>query len=155
MDMNLSNEIQLLQFTRMCRIPSGLVSFVEVEPQTTELQRMSDIVELKACFNNAAKLVMILGDRAKYCLGYAAGVIPVEHAWIRLDGKSYDPTWEKYSTLGSVYGSIFEFTREELFDVLDKNNNVPPSMWDLARLKHFEPAEAVDIDALIRDNVHS
>lgn len=45
------------------------------------------------CFKNCAQLAMRY-SRLTYCEGYAAGVIPVLHAWLMdSDGQAIDPTW--------------------------------------------------------------
>ena len=58
----------------------------------------------KACFDNAYKLAVRAGLR--YCEGYAAGLLPVEHAWcVDADDQVVDPTWTG-DRLGAVYLGI-------------------------------------------------
>lgn len=48
------------------------------------------------CYFNAAKYVANNGNGLVYCEGYAAGIIPVLHAWLidmRQPTKAIDPTW--------------------------------------------------------------
>jgi len=53
---------------------------------------------IKECFSNSISLVEHHPDELIYCEGYAAGVIPVLHAWcVTHDGKVVDPTWNAHS----------------------------------------------------------
>lgn len=48
----------------------------------------------KECFSNAAKLAIRHPDKLAYVEGYAAGIIPLSHAWcVDRDGEVVDPTW--------------------------------------------------------------
>jgi hypothetical protein len=49
----------------------------------------------KECFMNAANITcMSKGRPFTYCEGYAVGtLIPVQHAWVCLNGKALDVTW--------------------------------------------------------------
>lgn len=49
----------------------------------------------RQCYDNAFKLAARSRGRLRYAEGYAAGLIPVEHAWC-LDDRSrvVDPTWD-------------------------------------------------------------
>lgn len=56
------------------------------------------------CFQNAANLA-VNDSRFTYCEGYAAGVIPLMHAWcIDKDGNVIDPTWA--DDLGHSYFGV-------------------------------------------------
>lgn len=47
------------------------------------------------CFDNAFTLARRSRGRLRYAEGYAAGLIPVEHAWCLDDcGRVVDPTWD-------------------------------------------------------------
>lgn len=52
---------------------------------------------IKMCYNNAANLTLWRPNEPEkyiYCEGYAAGIIPVPHAWvIDFDGNVIDNTW--------------------------------------------------------------
>lgn len=51
----------------------------------------------KECFVNAAQLAM-KDHTLTYCEGYAAGIIPVLHAWCVKEGRVIDNTWRKMGT---------------------------------------------------------
>jgi hypothetical protein len=141
----MDNILQMDQFLRLSRVPTDLVKYIQVEEPTPELKDLMGLIEMKMCFNNTARLVMHLGEEARYCLGYAAGIIPVEHAWLKLDDKYYDLTWNKYSTHGHTYASMFELTRAELFELIDKNEFCPPSLWDMHRLGQYTLNEHIEV----------
>jgi hypothetical protein len=57
----------------------------------------------KQCFDNAYRLAVKSRGRLRYVEGYAAGIIPVEHAWcIDANDRVVDPTWSD----GVVYFGI-------------------------------------------------
>lgn len=76
------------------------------------------------CFQNAQKLV--LSDKTEtlvYCEGFAlkAGLIPLHHGWVSINGKVVDVTWrdDAYKNImGKIhYGWCYfgaEFTREQV-----------------------------------------
>lgn len=48
----------------------------------------------KECYRNAAMIALKRGGRFIYCEGWAAGIVPVPHAWlVDCNGLTYDPTW--------------------------------------------------------------
>lgn len=50
----------------------------------------------KQCYYNAQKIALDnLG--AEYWEGFACAIIPVDHAWLVINGKVVDPTWASYS----------------------------------------------------------
>jgi hypothetical protein len=54
------------------------------------------------CYLNAAKMAM--DERFKYFEGVASdGTMPVSHAWVSLDGKLIDPTWNVYGTIPATH----------------------------------------------------
>ena len=94
-------------------------------------------IELKACFNNSASIVLSKPDAA-YCIGFANGIIPVEHAWVKIGDTYYDPTWEKFSEIGSAYKLIRTFNRKELINFLDQSDDYPPELWRMQHLAYLE-----------------
>ncbi len=63
------------------------MQFPTMAPKQPKLGR------LKACYKNAAQLAMNSKD-VIYVEGFAAGIIPVMHAWcIDLEGRVLEPTW--------------------------------------------------------------
>jgi hypothetical protein len=91
-------------------------------------------VRFKGCYNNAFNFVHE-NPTARYVIGYALSVIPIEHAWVWYEGTYYDPTWEKYSKLGETYLPLFEYTYLELADILKRNDYCPPAPTDILRLE--------------------
>lgn len=76
--------------------------------------------ELKQCFKNAADLVIHNPSRFIYCEGYAAGVIPVHHAWV-FDvcgsfGALVDNTWLRNMAGTDYFGIAINY--EYLSDTL-------------------------------------
>lgn len=134
-----SNQEQMVQFLDMTRmVPEGTDPlFVEVQPASKEVRELWDFISFKGCFNNAYRCMA--GTGANYVLGYAAGIIPVEHAWIEIDGIHYDPTWEKYSEIGHTYAQLIKLNPTELINITCKNDDVPPCLWDLNRLEIISP----------------
>lgn len=96
--------------------------------------------EVKACYNNTfnciADLRILHGDPkdARYVVGYAAGLIPVDHAWVKVGGAYFDPTWEKHTEIGEHYLPVFEIPTSELMGWIEKNDMRPPSLHDMARM---------------------
>lgn len=112
-------------------------AFVKVEPLPKSLKGFLKKSEFKACYNNAYKF---MSDYAhvhdvQYVLGFGLSVIPVEHAWIKVDGVYYDPTWEKYSKIERDYVVVTELNQLELMLMTLKNNHTPPALYDLRRMK--------------------
>ena len=60
--------------------------------------------EAKQCFNNAARLVMHdPSDQLVYCEGQAFGsVLATAHAWVVLNGKVVDLTWQVWEDQGEA-----------------------------------------------------
>lgn len=67
--------------------------------------------ELGDCFANAFNTVMMNAGQWRYVEGYAAGPIPVNHAWVLdiEDGKVFDPTWPEDSDHEAYVGIQFPF----------------------------------------------
>jgi hypothetical protein len=66
--------------------------------------------KVRECFCNAARLVLNNGDKYIYCEGYAAGILPVPHAWaITADTREVvEPTWREIGV--DYYGIPFNST---------------------------------------------
>jgi hypothetical protein len=94
-------------------------------------------INFKECFNNSATIVLSKPDAA-YCIGFANGVIPVEHAWVRIGEDYYDPTWEKFSEIGQAYKLIRTFNRKELINFLNQSGDYPPELWRMQHLAYLE-----------------
>ena len=75
--------------TRVCR-PSGMWPGVP-----------------RCCFQNAAMLATTAPERYTYVEGYAVGVIPVLHAWVRdTSGAVLDITWPEEQMEGAAYWGV-------------------------------------------------
>ena len=107
---------------------------VEATPIPADLMRtMREISEPNLCFNNTFHAMSFFPD-PRYVVGYAAGVFPVEHAWVESEGNVYDPTWELFSDApGSAYVALFRLTYDEVWDILERppNRGCPPALMDV------------------------
>jgi hypothetical protein len=74
-------------------------------------------INFKECFNNSATIVLSKPDAA-YCIGFANGIIPVEHAWVRI--------------------GIRTFNRKELINFLNQSDDYPPELWRMQHLAYLE-----------------
>lgn len=128
----------------------ALLKFVTCEETPSEVVSQTlDIVhpEVKACYDNSFTSVCFLKD-ATYCLGYTLSnrvPIAIEHAWIKHDGKYYDPTflWHNRQSAPDdcAYMVLHEFNRQELLAFLklqeaDGGDVYPPDMLRVMRLGH-------------------
>ena len=66
----------------------------EIETIRSVIENMSSAFRVKECYRNAY-LLAEMGEKEgfMYAEGMAAGPIPVDHAWVTLNGKPVDPTW--------------------------------------------------------------
>ena len=77
----------------------------------------------------------------KYVAGYGYNHemgIPIDHAWVMIDGIHYDPTWQLYSDIGDKYDARFILSMEDLLNTIVKNDSRPPSYWDMTRITKKE-----------------
>lgn len=84
--------------------------------------------EERMCYRNAAQLALSHKGYT-YCEGYAAGVIPVMHAWvIDMDGRIGETTWPEIGT--AYFGITFktEYLRKEL--LTSKRYGLIDRWWD-------------------------
>jgi len=112
-----------------------------------QMRFLDDHIEQKACYNNSVKSMtelMSIDRQAAhetgwnitdkpgltYVMGYGLSVIPIEHAWIKVDGIYYDPTWQKFSKLSDYYFPMFEVQYPDIFDMLTEFGFCPPSPLD-------------------------
>ena len=83
------------------------------------------------CYNNAFHFVSNHPE-AKYVVGYGHSVIPIDHAWVKVDGKYYDPSWEANSGLeGKAYVPLYELDMADLLEIIPDNNMCPPAAVDM------------------------
>jgi hypothetical protein len=91
----------------------------------------------KNCYSNAARYVCRYPN-SDYVLGYAAGIIPVEHAWVATGTGQYDPTWEKFTGIGHTYMEVIRLDFDALEAWLLAHELMPPSLFDLYRAGQFQ-----------------
>lgn len=110
------------------------VRSVAAVPMPAELRRIAiRLTEYRRGFHNAARIATRLRDLGfdcRYVTGYARAhtLAPIEHAWIRVGNRHYDPTWELFLDLGAEYVPIYELTVEELVQVMSmRHDDAPPS----------------------------
>ncbi len=88
----------------------------------------------KQCFNNSYRyLIDHYSDSNRYVLGYVFFYgIPIEHAWVKLDDKSFDVTLD--ATKQDSYISVIELSMAELLEFVEKHEYAP-SIYDYNRFK--------------------
>ena len=100
-----------------------------------------DYLESKSCYSNTAITVNSLlsygsfGEDIRYVVGYADCVIPVEHCWIKIDDKYYDPTWElinQHPVDELNYLPVYEMTLDE---VMQHPGEYLPDVASINRIK--------------------
>lgn len=90
--------------------------------------------KLRQCFKNAANIA-IERDDLIYCEGYAAGIIPVMHAWlVDVDGNVIDPTWcrkvGKVDFMGVEYFGIPISQKYLTMSLLDNEKYALIDAWE-------------------------
>lgn len=130
---------ELQQYAGICGFPDAetvIVNYGAAGICNGKFYEMSP----KQCYRNSATLVLE-NKELSYCLGYAKHIIPVEHAWVCENNiRHYDPTWENnFNEIGSAYIEVVRLTQEELIEVLHKNNNIPPDIFNLVILEKIMP----------------
>lgn len=139
----------LTNWTAMYGVNGRMLKPVEVAQwDGTTSNTAMDNIEIKACFNNSYHLVESLFAYKDICyvLGYAVTQgIPIEHAWIKMDGIYYDLTWQKFSSIGEKYYSLIEFDHNELFNFVLQGDNSPPSVDTILRYYQGEYDDFINI----------
>jgi len=110
--------------------------YVEVNPISDLPQDVQDNIwatgpKIKECFGNSARIAMGGIKGAKYVEGFVsfAGVIPLEHAWVKIGDKYYDPTAEGPLKGGSDMGhytALIELNEDEVLDYMVKERKHGP-----------------------------
>lgn len=85
---------------------------------------------MRQCYMNAYQLASAYPRRYWYAEGYAAGIIPVEHAWVvDRNGNAYDPTW-RWADCKEYFGVVFHHSyrlevtlRSRYYGILFNANN--------------------------------
>ena len=116
----------------------GVYQPVEISPTAKEIKRIAwNKTRMKECFHNAATAVSALhyrGIAAYYVTGFAASVIPLEHAWIAVGPHWYDLTWEKFSDLGKEYVPIYTLAVDQLMEFVLDNHGYAPTPYDIMNI---------------------
>lgn len=122
-----------LKFMRApaCTNPKG---FRCQELPSDQLSALGQMVR-NGCYNNAFNALsnsFALGVKEKrYVLGWFFPdkmPIPIEHAWIKLDGVNYDPTAQLFVEGSSVYYTAFELDMTELLEIVNSNGSYAPML---------------------------
>lgn len=73
------------------------------------LPRHARKMRAKMCYHNATYCVFGDPDRYRYVEGWAAGIIPMQHAFVLdlEDGKIFDPTWPRDENHTAYLGIVF------------------------------------------------
>ena len=113
---------------------------------------IADQMEFKACYNNvfhAMSYFHCMGSDAFYMCGIAVPDntgVPVDHAWLEVDGEAFDPTWQKFSRdeRSATYHPISRLNVHALEQLITENNMTPPCALEIFTkfVAHVLPLEA-------------
>lgn len=132
-------------FVRVMAQASGFGKVLDVatlEPVSVEamppdlLEQVAPMLAPRCCYNNSFYVSEFFRPEreVRYCVGFAAGsIFPVGHAWVKIDGVYFDPTWQLFHRLGDLYVPFFELDPDRLMSVVIENDNRPPEAWEVAR----------------------
>ncbi len=98
---------------------------IKIQPVNVE-KMIHPASSRKQCYNNAFKALTHDGlrDNDRYVLGIMIFMgVPIEHAWIKKDGKYFDPTLDPKSN--DAYYSITELTHEQLQEFVEEKGHAP------------------------------
>jgi len=102
----------------MMRQDPDLVKEVTIEPlESNFVEYLMNKIMPRACYHNVFEAIKYLYScyDVKYVLGYWCHIIPVEHCFLKYDGKYYDPTALLFKDNSQVrYFSLFELNYAEL-----------------------------------------
>lgn len=106
-----------------------LSQYEEIDVQNSPIDIDTMFFEKKACYVNAAKVVLYHPE-VNYVLGFTASIIPIEHAWCEYKSIYFDPTAECLfgSKHFNEYGKIATLNSDQLTQWLEDNKNVPPNL---------------------------
>lgn len=93
---------------------------------TLEQRRQASRPMQGNCYHDAIAVLGELGDEAFYCEGYAAGLIPVEHAWVSYQGEVVDVSWVADDLEENVYLPTIKVSYRRLIAALIDDNRPPP-----------------------------
>jgi hypothetical protein len=119
---------------------------VELSPEILEDVKLLsyDRAVRNQCYSNAGTYVS-LDERARYVLGYYCVFgIPLEHAWVEIEGQHYDVTLKKVEE-DSVYVKLIILDRNEMIENAIESNYFPDLFWmsvlKFTRSKKGSPCE--------------
>jgi len=103
-----------------------------------ELFKRAYEVKPKECYNNAFMLSMMDED-FEYVVGFYSSCnfpFPLGHAWNyhKPSGRYFDVTREEFLPEGFEYIEMKKVPASDVYDLLDMNDDIPPSFEDLLRL---------------------
>lgn len=106
-----------------------------------EVQLSSDVYNFgrtkfrqKMCFYNAGIAMAFASGEAHYVLGYMISElipIPIEHAWVKIDGEYYDPTAQFLSNDDIRYFPLYELDCAEFLGMTGQNDSYPPTLFEV------------------------
>lgn len=95
-------------------------------------------VNIYNALNNS--LDTITSTNSFYVLGVATiNDVAIEHAFIKLNGIYFDPTWENLGSLGDEYISLVELTLNDVITIMDRSSgrcgstSVPPDLYTVSK----------------------
>ncbi|MCD9485852.1 hypothetical protein GLP21_12070 [Photobacterium carnosum] len=109
-------------------IKSEMLAEVSISPMTNFVRDVAEcIVKPKQCYDNSFKLLQRLiqttTEDVKYVLGMCvcSSILPIEHAWIKVGAKYYDPTLEIVvgDIIANTYYSVMEFDLDEAITAME------------------------------------
>ena len=102
----------------------------------------------KQCYQNITNFMLANQSRypsARYALGFHLySLIPIEHAFLEIDGIFYDPTMEKHANIDSDLISVIYFSHEDLRKFV-RLYRIPPN-FDVAIYAEQYHTEAYNLD---------
>lgn len=106
---------------------------VQCEPMPPKMRVMAEAVcNPNDCYRNVFR--MLSGGDMRYVAAIGASVISIDHAILKVGDTYYDPTWELYSDIGSVYWVVKEFSPADIGGVvLDRKCNTLPRSEEVLR----------------------
>jgi hypothetical protein len=100
--------------------------FTEVDLERSAEMKEEYQLETKQCFYNCQKMATWMS--LSYYEGFACGIIPVAHAWLVVDGKVIDPTWEALEEYPGDYFGI-EIPRKLIYKTWYEEKLAKELLW--------------------------
>ena len=130
-------------------------------PEQMDFLRQNYHTKQKQCYKNASILVSLLShpwgrylnwEPVKYVEGfsYACGLLPIEHAFVKIGDKYIDPTFERAlhrDVRNEMYVSCIELEPGEM-DRLQAETGYYGELYQYSYIKRFRPELAAKMRAL-------